>query len=343
MSEKNDRFINELSLIDSGLSVIATKFETRPGDIFRALFKTKTVQEISNLMRDLEPEMILVSQGAIGLSNCGLRAAKMLGVKTMSFIPMAHPVSLVRGKSSFDVFVQESLYRWLYSLPDFFLTTNKTSSDYLHHRYHVRDERILVSYYGVKSEDVSPPCYMFEKGKNKRIQLGIIGRVEFYQKRHDLFFQLITQHPLVKNFDIHILGDGPDLDACRELAIRQGIQDQVTFHGWISDIRDWYRKLDLIVMPSRFEGFPLVILEAMLYGVPIAASKVDGMKEVLPEHWLFPEGDGLGMNKVIEKILENDQTAFINDNYNIICTQLNREAYKKSFKENIINAYQQSV
>jgi len=135
--------------------------------------------------------------------------------------------------------------------------------------------------------------------------------------------------------DVHILGDGPDDRACHKLIEELNIQEYVHFHGWIDDVTEWYKRLDLIVMPSRFEGFPLVTLEAMLYGVPVVSSCVDGMKEVLPSHWLFPEGDGELMREKVKRVLREDQSVYVKKNRYLILKRFNLTSYKESFAHNV--------
>jgi glycosyltransferase involved in cell wall biosynthesis len=87
-----------------------------------------------------------------------------------------------------------------------------------------------------------------------------------------------------------VIGDGPlrkDLDA---LAERMGISERVTFIGSLDQDRLalWYSASDLVVVPSRREGTPNVLMEALASGVPVVGSRVDGIPEVLR-----PEEDGL--------------------------------------------------
>lgn len=80
-----------------------------------------------------------------------------------------------------------------------------------------------------------------------------------------------------------IAGDGPDRPRLKEKARTLGVQDRVVFAGRISDEEkaDHYQLADVYVMPSRGEGFGIVLLEAMACGVPVIASKVDGSREAL--------------------------------------------------------------
>ena len=179
-------------------------------------------------------------------------------------------------------------------------------------------------------------CYQFRSDRDKKWRIGLIGRVELLQKRHDFFFNEIIKHPLKDLFDIYVIGDGPDLEECRNLVIELGLAEQVSFTGWSNNLKKWYDNLDLIVMPSRFEGVPLVLLEAMLFGVPVVASDIDGMKELLPEHWLFPEGDGGQMRLCLTEVLHTNQKDYIDRNREIILEKRNITMYKRSFRSNIL-------
>jgi hypothetical protein len=60
------------------------------------------------------------------------------------------------------------------------------------------------------------------------------------------------------------------------------------------------------------------------------------MEEILPEHWLFPEGDGNQMNICINDVLNKDQQEYIEKNREIIVSRLNLDFYKESFKNNVM-------
>ena len=336
-SLNNRRFIEKLNEFQKKIEIIRVAFESRPGDVFRAIIRNSTVRQIRELLEFHQPDLIVVSQGAIGLSACGLRAANLSGAQVVSFLPMAHPVALVRGKNTLDVMLQERLYAWLYTLSDYFLTICNSTAGWLQNSYDIDPTNILISYYGLNVESVPEIRYQFQPDKDKRWRIGLIGRVEFLQKRHDFFFTEIIKHPMVDFFDIFVIGDGPDLEECRKLVIELGLEQQVSFTGWSDNLKKWYDNLDIIAMPSRFEGVPLVLLEAMLFGVPVVASDIDGMKELLPEHWLFPEGDGGQMRSCLTEILNNNQKDHIYRNREIIYQKRNITMYKRSFRSNILH------
>ena len=115
------------------------------------------------------------------------------------------------------------------------------------------------------------------------------------------------------------------------------IDDIVNFDGWSKDMSQWYRNLDLIVIPSRFEGYPLVMIEAMYWGIPIVASKVDAMQEILPPQWLFPEGDSKEMLKCIHNALTQNQCELIEKNHHHVVEELNIKKFQDSFIDSLIS------
>ena len=100
-----------------------------------------------------------------------------------------------------------------------------------------------------------------------------------------------------------LAGDGPLLNT-----IRQEAPKNVTFPGFVSDRAAFFAALDLFIMPSRSEAWGLAALEAMAHGVPVIASDVGGLPEVVePENggWLVPAGDSTALARAITAAATN--------------------------------------
>lgn len=78
-----------------------------------------------------------------------------------------------------------------------------------------------------------------------------------------------------------LVGDGPDLAACRALAGELGIADVCEFRGATNDTAPHYRDFDVFAMSSRTEQMPLVLLEAMASGLPVAAPAVGDIEQMV--------------------------------------------------------------
>jgi glycosyltransferase involved in cell wall biosynthesis len=335
----NDRLLSKLSLLTGQLRVIKHSFSTAAGDVFRVLCRSAKVRKVKKRIQAENPDLVIVSQGAIALSACGLGAAYLAGIPVMSFLPMAHPVALVRGKNSLLVKLQELVYRYLYNLPDFFFTMCQTTKRQLEHLHGVDGEQIFVSYYGFEeTQSVRPELTCLRTGDKKKKHIALVGRIEFYQKQHDFFVkQLAAYKSEISSLAVHIIGDGPDREKLNALVNKLGLGEIVTFEGWVEDMKSWYSILDAIVLPSRFEGFPLVMVEAMYHGVPVVASKVDGMEEVLPAQWLFPANDGKKMMHCLRYVFNMDQHEHIKRNQRVVFDEMTAESYRKGFKSAVLH------
>ena len=78
-----------------------------------------------------------------------------------------------------------------------------------------------------------------------------------------------------------VLGEGVERPALERLAQELGVRGRVFFLGRVPDVAAWYRRAAVLVHPVRWEGFGLAVLEAMLAGVPVVASRVSSLPELV--------------------------------------------------------------
>jgi N-acetyl-alpha-D-glucosaminyl L-malate synthase BshA len=108
-----------------------------------------------------------------------------------------------------------------------------------------------------------------------------------------------------------MVGDGPDAGLVRQLAEDLGVIDRVRFTGVLDGVAHLLRAANLLLLPSQTESFGLVALEAMASGVPVVASDVGGLPEVV-EHgvcgFLAPMGDVTKMAEYAVQILADCTT-----------------------------------
>lgn len=95
----------------------------------------------------------------------------------------------------------------------------------------------------------------------------------------------------------------------KEMAARLGVADVIDWIGFAQDVNAEFAKMDILVLPSLFgEGMPMVILEAMAMGVPVIASDVEGIPEVL-EHGrtglVVPAGDAEQLAATLADLIDN--------------------------------------
>jgi len=138
-----------------------------------------------------------------------------------------------------------------------------------------------------------------------------VGRL-VHQKGLDL-----AMHALAELKDLEwewcIAGDGPQINVLISLANELGIQDRITFPGWRShaELVECYKGSNLFLFPSRHEGMPNVVLEAMASGLPVVASRIAGNEELVLDGetgLLFPSEDVESLCVALRKLLiDNSQ------------------------------------
>ncbi|MFC1809765.1 glycosyltransferase family 4 protein, partial [Candidatus Omnitrophota bacterium] len=121
-----------------------------------------------------------------------------------------------------------------------------------------------------------------------RYNVGMVGRISTVKGHVYLLTALRDLKDLIPNIQVHIFGDGPLHRRLERYCLRNSLGEYVIFHGFKKDVLFYQAGLDVLVIPSLHEGLPYSLLYAMKLKVPIVASNVGGLKEILCD-----EEDGL--------------------------------------------------
>jgi glycosyltransferase involved in cell wall biosynthesis len=144
---------------------------------------------------------------------------------------------------------------------------------------------------------------------HKPFHMGFIGSLAQLYKGPDLLLKAAAIcRSCGLDFELVLVGDGHHASAMNALAERLGIKDQTRFLGQLAvgqAIRDFLDSIDLFVMPSRAEGLPRALLEAMARGCPCIGSNIGGIPELLAVDDLVPTNDPKALAQKIMEVTAN--------------------------------------
>ncbi|MDX2177013.1 MAG: glycosyltransferase [Candidatus Sumerlaeia bacterium] len=128
-------------------------------------------------------------------------------------------------------------------------------------------------------------------------------------KRHDLLVEACADIlPRFPKLALVLVGeDRGERRRLESLARRRGLAERLHFAGDCADVRPWLRRADLLAHPSDAEGLPNAVLEAMAAALPVVATRVGGVPELL-EHgrtgWLVPKGNRAAIARALAHLVE---------------------------------------
>lgn len=111
--------------------------------------------------------------------------------------------------------------------------------------------------------------------------IGVVGRLSVEKgvdRAIDTVATLRRKYPHIR---LHLVGDGPERKNLERQARDMGVYHNVIFHGWQKQTLPFYNRFDMLLLPSHTEGLPNVVLEAMAMNVPVAATNVGGVSDLL--------------------------------------------------------------
>ena len=138
-----------------------------------------------------------------------------------------------------------------------------------------------------------------------------VGRMSPLHKGFDILikaFALFAEQN--KEWRLNIVGDGPEKESLQELIDDNDLSDRITIYPFTKDIQRYYSTASVFVLSSRWEGFPLVIMEALAHGLPIIASDIPVCREFLKStgfSFLFKNEDSESLSEALYDITNSNQ------------------------------------
>ncbi len=222
-------------------------------------------------------------------------------------------VPLALSCHAWDVFVNRALVRAQLKRAAVVTTCTRAAADHLREVYGADAGKVQVVRHGVRVPDAPPPPRTPPAGRPPRV-LGL-GRLVAKKGFRDL----IAAAP-AGNFEVELIGDGPELDSLRAAAAARGAADRVQFRGQANaaGIEQAFERCDAICAPSVLapdgdrDGVPNCLLEASLAGLPVIASDAGGLPEFAEDGrtaLVVPAGDPRGIADAVGRLANEDGLA----------------------------------
>jgi len=200
---------------------------------------------------------------------------------------------------------QRTEIRWGCLLPDKLLAVTRHLAGEVRRVTGAHDVQVLPHAFAMPAQQVNRQQARARCGiKGKQRLVFCVGRLESF-KGHDVLLdawpEFARMNPEAR---LCIAGSGSLLQGLQQQVARLGIGNSVQFAGHQPEekIHQWMEAADLFVLPSRSEPFGIVLLEAMAHGLPVIASHVGGIPEVVPEQGdvqLLPPDDAAGLTQAM--------------------------------------------
>ncbi|MCX8044424.1 MAG: glycosyltransferase [Desulfobacterota bacterium] len=170
-------------------------------------------------------------------------------------------------------------------------------------------DKIVTIHYGIDAPQPVQPVGSFRAKlglSDEHVVCGITARLVAQKGHRDLIRAFAMAHAQCPVLRLIIAGDGPMRQELENEVCCEHLQDSVFFTGYRRDVGDVLASLDVFVHPSRWEGFGLSILEAMACGLPVIATRVSAIPELVGDAGiLVPPGDPTALCSALLRLVHS--------------------------------------
>lgn len=240
-----------------------------PGFGTRGVQLALQIPAVARMIRRYKPRALFSAGNQTNLSIA--IAAKLSGAGSTKIIQKITNPVLRPGSRTWAKFLRTARFGFTARLGDLCLTLSEADAENYSQMFPYAANR----FHAVPNPYVSPD--MLAAGEERPVRdpakparLLAVGRIA-PQKDYLTLISALA-HIQDRPWTLTILGDGPLLDETRKRAEKLGLADRINFAGFVSDVTPYFAQSDILVLSSRWEGFPAVPIEAMATGCPVVAT-----------------------------------------------------------------------
>ena len=218
----------------------------------------------------------------------------------------------------FDKIINGFLFKKRLSIP---VALSKTIKNSIINCYKLKNIDVPIVFNGLQLEKYHKKNDYKVNGNFKIIHIGRFSKPKNHKCLIEGFAKFNKKY---SNSELILLGEGKLEDKIMHYIKEYSLQDKVHLLGIKENVSNYLYDSDLFILPSLYEGMPMSLIEAMATGLPIVASNVGGIPDMLDD-----KKDAFLINPSSNEIAKSIEFLFLNDN---LRTRLGINSYKKSYK-----------
>lgn len=286
--ENNDKLITLMK--SSSLDYTLHKVRHRRLEIINSFINVKYLREAFIFLKGIHKnfDFVIVVQGDVELGSGFISAGRKLSLNNIiSYIPYTHSFKVMGSRFAL---VKDVLAKYAYRRCDKYITICSQFSLDLKKKNPKSQVRVLKNFVETPNDFKTNLTYENNVKEHGYLTILMAGRIYFRQKGQDILIKALKRIPPNIHIQLNVIGDGPDFDKLVELSTELNGNIKVVFFGWKENVWEHSNSVDLLVIPSNYEGVPLIMLEALKRNLPIIAPARDGMLDYLDKNSLYPTG-----------------------------------------------------
>jgi glycosyltransferase involved in cell wall biosynthesis len=239
-------------------------------------FNISALWDCYKKIKKINPDIVHTHGGTAGFY--GRIAAFLAGIK--SIIHTYHGIHYVHNSKSFSKAIFMFVEQLLVWTTDKIIFVCRSDEKLAAERSLTAQNKSVVIYNGIDVESFARLDNNEVQSSITSVDFGTVGRLH-HQKGHQyllMAFAIVKKE--ISTATLRIVGSGELLTQLQALAVSLGIEKSVEFSGARTDVKEQILAMNCFVLPSLWEGLPLVMLEAMAVGKPVIATSVDGIVEI---------------------------------------------------------------
>lgn len=252
---------------------------------------------LAKLIADFHPDVV---HSHLPILHYVFPAARIARVKAI--VHTLHSVAEKETKNSVLFFFNKVLFRHHWVIP---VSLSKEIQRTICVSYGMSEEEVPVVHNGISRD-----TFAFDRDYQIAgcVNLLHIGRFVSLKNQRLLVEAVSLLIAKGRFVELTLVGEGPDIDSIRRLVQRLGIEDYVCIPGPTGDVASYLRRSDIFLLVSEYEGISMSLAEAMASGIPIIATPVGGIPDMVEseESALFVDQNAASIASAIERLCDDE-------------------------------------